>query len=74
MKTFFQNCPAILIVLTKADVEKIQRNVRRIAQNQMDLTHILKESISVLNVTRLKVKENRQKNQRDNSNDRTNRG
>ena len=27
----------------------------------MDLTHILKESISVLNVTRLEVKENRQK-------------
>ena len=48
-------------VLTEADVEKIQRNVRKIAQNQMDLTHILKESISVLNVTRLEVKENRQK-------------
>ncbi|MEW8545669.1 MAG: hypothetical protein AB2693_19280 [Candidatus Thiodiazotropha sp.] len=48
-------------VLTEADVSKIQRNVRALAQNQMDLAHVIKESISVLNVTRVAVKENRQK-------------
>ena len=48
-------------VLTSTDVEKIQRNINTLAQNQLDLAHAFQESISVLNVTRLEVKENRQK-------------
>lgn len=39
-------------VLTSADVEKIQRNINVLAQNQLDLAHAFQESISVLNVTR----------------------
>lgn len=48
-------------VLRSADVEKIQRNINVLARNQLDLAHAFQESISVLNVTRLEVKENRQK-------------
>ena len=48
-------------VLTSTDIEKIQRNINTLAQNQLDLAHAFQESISVLNVTRLEVKENRQK-------------
>ena len=48
-------------VLTSTDVEKIQRNINTLTQNQLDLAHAFQESISVLNVTRLEVKENRQK-------------
>ena len=48
-------------VLTSTDVEKIQRNINTLAQNQLGLAHAFQESISVLNVTRLGVKENRQK-------------
>lgn len=48
-------------VLSSSDVEKIQRNINLLAQNQLDLAHAFQESISVLNVTRLEVKENRQK-------------
>ena len=48
-------------VLSSTDVEKIQRNINTLARNQLDLAHAFQESISVLNVTRLEVKENRQK-------------
>ena len=48
-------------VLTSTDVEKIQRNINALARNQLDLAHAFQESISLLNVTRLEVKENRQK-------------
>ncbi|MCG8033766.1 MAG: envelope fusion protein [Candidatus Thiodiazotropha taylori] len=48
-------------VLTSTDIEKIQRNIKVLARNQMDLAHAFQESISVFNVTRLEVKENRQK-------------
>ena len=48
-------------VLTGTDIEKIQRNINTLAQNQLDLAHAFQESISVLNVTRLEVKQNRQK-------------
>ena len=48
-------------VLTSTDIEKIQRNINALTRNQLDLAHAFPESISVLSVTRLEVKENRQK-------------
>lgn len=37
---------------TDADLSKIQKNVKILARNQDALTHVVKESISVLNVSR----------------------
>ena len=38
-----------------------QRNVHKLAANQDTLMHVVEESISVLNVSRMEMKENRQR-------------
>ena len=42
------------------NINGIQRNVHKLAANQDTLMHVVEESISVLNVSRMEIKENRQ--------------
>ena len=44
---------------TKSDVREIKRNLKTLASNQDELIHIAEESLSILNVTRVEVKQNR---------------
>lgn len=45
--------------ITETDLLKIQKNVKILAKNQDSLAHVIKESISVLNVSQLEMSENR---------------
>ena len=43
---------------TKSYVREINRNLKTLASNQDELIHIAEESLSILNVTRVEVKQN----------------
>ncbi|XP_069106680.1 LOW QUALITY PROTEIN: uncharacterized protein [Argopecten irradians] len=45
--------------VSDSDLGSIRHNVNVLAKNQKDITHALKDSLSILNVTRVEVKENR---------------
>lgn len=45
--------------ITETDLLKIQKNVKILAKDQDSLAHVIKESISVLNVSQLEMSENR---------------
>ncbi|VDI31128.1 Hypothetical predicted protein [Mytilus galloprovincialis] len=45
--------------LTDSDVSAIKGNIRVLADNQNKLSHVLLENLSILNVTRIEVSENR---------------
>ena len=45
--------------LSESDLEDINRNVRKLAKNQKQIIHDLDVSLSVLNLTRSQVAENR---------------
>ena len=45
--------------LSSEDLDSIRRNVNALAQNQQKITHVLQESLSILNVSRIEVAENR---------------
>ncbi|CAC5415478.1 unnamed protein product [Mytilus coruscus] len=45
--------------LTEDDINLIKGNVRTLAQNQKKISHILTENLSILNITRLEVSQNR---------------
>ncbi|CAG2230956.1 unnamed protein product [Mytilus edulis] len=45
--------------LTDSDVSAIKGNIRVLADNQNKLSHVLSENLSILNVTRIEVSENR---------------
>jgi hypothetical protein len=47
-------------VATEDDLESIRNNIRVLADNQDRVNHIIEESISAINITRVEVKENRQ--------------
>ena len=44
-------------VMTRDDISGIQKNVHKLAANQDTLMHVVEESISVLNVSRMEIKE-----------------
>ena len=46
-------------IATNVEISSIQRNVYKLAANQDTLMHVVEESISVLNVSRMEIKENR---------------
>ena len=46
---------------TNAEISSIQRNVYKLAANQDTLMHVVEESLSILNVSRMEIKENRQR-------------
>ena len=48
-------------VMHHDDINGIQRNMHKFAANQDTLMHVVEESISVLNVSRMEIKENRQR-------------
>ena len=41
------------------DIKAIQRNIKRLAQNQEEIAHVVDESISVINISRIELAENR---------------
>lgn len=45
--------------LTKADLRKINDHINVLADNQEQLTHVLNDTLSIVNVTRVEVKQNR---------------
>ena len=45
-------------VKTHNDISGIQKNVHKLAANQDTLMHVVEESISVLNVSRMEIKKN----------------
>ena len=51
----------IFDVATNAEISSIQRNVYKLAANQDTLMHVVEESLSILNVSRMEIKENRQR-------------
>jgi len=42
-------------------ISSIQRNIKTLYQSQQDISHVVKESLLVLNVSRIEIKENRPK-------------
>ena len=42
---------------TEGDIKAIQRNIKRLAQNQEEIAHVVDESISVINITRIELDE-----------------
>ena len=48
-------------VVTEKDLVNIQKNIRRLAGNQEGLSHVVEESLSIINVSRIEIGENRQK-------------
>ena len=47
--------------LTSADIESVKRNIHKLYKNQLEISHSLDETISVVNISRIEIKENRQK-------------
>ena len=45
--------------LSTEDLDSIRRNVNALAQNQQKITHVLQESLSILNMSRIEIAENR---------------
>lgn len=45
--------------VSKSDLRKISRNINVLADNQETIIHVLNDSLSILNVTRVQVQENR---------------
>ena len=48
-------------VATNAEISSIQRNVYKLSDNQDTLMHVVEESLSKLNVSRMENKENMQR-------------
>lgn len=46
--------------LTEADVSSIKNNIRVLAENQNKISHVLSENLSILNITRIEVSQNRE--------------
>lgn len=47
-------------LVSQDDLKTIKRNIMSLAQNQQQIIHVVKESVTVLNMTRFEVAENRQ--------------
>lgn len=46
--------------LSEEDISSIKSNIRVLAENQNKISHVLTENLSILNVTRIEVSQNRQ--------------
>ena len=46
--------------LTSADVKKIHHNINILAQNQIEMSHVVEESLSIVNTSKVQISENRQ--------------
>lgn len=47
-------------LVTEADLANIRKNIKNLAINQRDIMHVVHESISILNMSRIEIAENRQ--------------
>ena len=45
--------------VSESDIEDVRRAIRELSTNQLDIMHILEEQISILNVSRAQIAENR---------------
>ena len=45
--------------VTKSDLNSIKSGIRKLSENQVKLLHVVKESVSILNITRAEVLQNR---------------
>lgn len=48
-------------VVSEGDISSITRNIKKLSRNQLELTHVVEESLSIINVSRISIQENRQK-------------
>ena len=48
-------------VATNAEISSIQMHMYKLSANQDTLIHVVEESLSILNVSRMEIKENRQR-------------
>ena len=46
--------------LTSADVKKICHKINILVKNQIEMSHVVEESLSILNTSRVQISENRQ--------------
>ncbi len=46
--------------VSESDMGDIRRNIERLEKNQIDISHIIDENMSILNVSRVQISENRQ--------------
>ena len=46
--------------ISEADIENVRRGLADLYSNQQDIVHILEEQMSILNVSRVQIAENRQ--------------
>ena len=47
-------------LVTDADLDNIRKNIKNLAANQRGIMHVVHESISILNISRIEIAENRQ--------------
>lgn len=47
-------------LVTESDLKTIRRNIKNLANNQRQIMHVVQESISILNMSRIEIAENRQ--------------
>ena len=47
-------------IATESDLNTIHSSIGRLAKSQEDITHVVDENISVINITRVEMSENRQ--------------
>ena len=45
--------------LSSEDLDFIRRNVNALAQNQQKITHVVEDSLNILNLSRIEIAENR---------------
>lgn len=46
--------------MSEDDLQGIRNNINNLANNQKKITHVVKERLTLINSTRIEVKENRQ--------------
>lgn len=46
--------------MSEGDLQGIRNNINNLANNQQKITHVVKESLTLINSTRIAVQENRQ--------------
>lgn len=45
--------------MSESDLQGIRKNINNLANNQQKITHVVKESLTLINSTRIAVQENR---------------
>ena len=56
----YLGCKLVIWLVTDADLTNIRKNIENLVENQCDIMHVVHESISILNMSRIEIAENRQ--------------